>query len=112
MTRGPGRIERAIEAVLRDADRSYSIDELAQIAYGTAEVEKKHRVAVLRALRGVGRRVPLWHWITDQRRGSYFVTRLEAFAPTPTGYCVGDGGVPRARYNRSTRSWPTRKSAC
>jgi hypothetical protein len=61
MSRGPGRIERAVELALRDADRSYTVEELAQLAYpGIAEVEKKHRVVVLRALNNVANKAPLW----------------------------------------------------
>jgi hypothetical protein len=45
MRRGPGRIERAIAAVLDEAD-AFTIEDLCQRIYGGTE--KKHRVAVLR----------------------------------------------------------------
>jgi hypothetical protein len=48
MSRGPGRIERAIAAVLDEAD-AFTIEDLCQRIYGGTE--KKHRVAVLRATR-------------------------------------------------------------
>jgi hypothetical protein len=60
MSRGPGRIERAIAAVLDEAD-AFTIEDLCQRIYGGTE--KKHRVAVLRATRQVLKRrldVRLW----------------------------------------------------
>ncbi len=76
MSRGPGRIERAIENTLRDADRSYSTDELALIAYpGIATVEKKHRVVVLRALKNIAdnkKRLRLWLWRDFNAQGRHF----------------------------------------
>jgi hypothetical protein len=58
MSRGPGRIERIVERVLQDADRSFTVEELASLAYPHAlEIEKKHRVAVLRALNTVRKRM-------------------------------------------------------
>jgi hypothetical protein len=64
MSRGPGHVERAVEAALHDADRSFTVEELAQFAYGIVAVEKKHRVAVLRTLGKVEKRLPLWFWWT------------------------------------------------
>jgi len=50
MSRGPGRIERAIEqAFSADPEATHTIDDLA-LAAGLNRVEKKHRVAVLRAV--------------------------------------------------------------
>ena len=51
MSRGPGRIQRAIIAAFkRYPKRSFTTDELAVLAYpGVRRIEKKHRVAVLRA---------------------------------------------------------------
>jgi hypothetical protein len=51
MSRGPGRIERAIEeAFTANPSQTFTVDELVAIAYpGTDEIEKKHRVAVVRA---------------------------------------------------------------
>ena len=51
MSRGPGRIERAIRALL-DAhpDEAFTTDDLAAHCYPDADViEHKHRVAVVRA---------------------------------------------------------------
>jgi hypothetical protein len=51
MSRGPGRIQRAIIAAFeRCPKRSFTTDELVALAYpGVRRIEKKHRVAVLRA---------------------------------------------------------------
>jgi hypothetical protein len=62
MSRGPGCIERAIERTLREqSSRSFTVEELAGAAYPSADlIEKKHRVAVLRALSKVEKRMDLW----------------------------------------------------
>jgi hypothetical protein len=51
VSRGPGRIERAIiEAFTANPSMTFTVDDLAAIAYpGLNRIEKKHRVAVLRA---------------------------------------------------------------
>ena len=51
MSRGPGRIERAIAAVLDgEANNAFTTEDLCERVYsGVNRVEKKHRVAVLRA---------------------------------------------------------------
>ena len=60
MSRGPGRIERAIEAAFdAEPDNAFNIEDLCERVYhGLNRVEKKHRVAVLRAMRAVVRRRP------------------------------------------------------
>jgi hypothetical protein len=74
MSRGLGRIERAVATVLRDTDRSFSIDELALIAYhGINRAEKKHRVAVLRTLNNIADRMLLWFFRACKPGGQYFV---------------------------------------
>jgi hypothetical protein len=61
MSRGPGRIQRAIIAGFeRCPKRSFRTDELVALAYpGVRRIEKKHRVAVLRAA---------WHVAPKYRR--------------------------------------------
>jgi hypothetical protein len=51
MSRGPGRIERAIAVILNtEPDNAFTTEELCERIYcGVNRVEKKHRVAVLRA---------------------------------------------------------------
>jgi hypothetical protein len=54
-----------IEQTLRDADRSYTVEELARLAYPEiTQVEKKHRVAILRTFSNVEKRAPLWFFST------------------------------------------------
>ena len=59
MSRGPGVIERAVEATFAGHPSStFTVEELAALAYpGVNRVEKKHRVAVIRAADKVGRRM-------------------------------------------------------
>lgn len=65
MSRGPGRVERSVKETLRNTDRSYTVEELARIAYpDAATIEKKHRVSVLRAIPNVQNKVPLWFFNT------------------------------------------------
>ena len=51
MSRGPGRIERAIAAILDgEPNNAFTTEDLCERVYpGVNRVEKKHRVAVLRA---------------------------------------------------------------
>jgi hypothetical protein len=73
MSRGPGKIERAIERVLQ-TDRSYSVEELALLAYpGINRIEKKHRVAVLRALENIGNRMLVYRFRAYEPRKRHFV---------------------------------------
>lgn len=66
MSRGPGRIEAAIAAIFEaEPDQYFTIEDLAQRLYpGINRVDKKHRVAVLRAGRNVASRL----WWAAQRR--------------------------------------------
>jgi hypothetical protein len=53
MSRGLGRIERAVVAAMRvDPDNALTAGELCEQIYGVPP-EKKHRVAVLRAMRSI-----------------------------------------------------------
>jgi hypothetical protein len=60
MSRGPGRIERVIEGAFRThPSGTFTVEELVAIAYPeAAQVEKKHRVGVIRAADKVATR--LW----------------------------------------------------
>jgi hypothetical protein len=62
MSRGPGWVERAIAAYFEaEPSRTFSTDELVEAIYHDVErVEKKHRVAVLRAADNVIKRMPGW----------------------------------------------------
>lgn len=75
MSRGAGKIERAIGQALYDTDRSFLVEELVRIAYPEiTTVEKKHRVAVLRALDYVQERMLLWFFRTYEARARYFIS--------------------------------------
>ena len=62
MSRGPGRVERAILSLMRaDPDGAWTTEDLAEAAYPDAgAIEKRHRVAVLRAARRVVGGDPDW----------------------------------------------------
>jgi len=64
MSKGPGRIERAIRvAFTENGSRSYSVMELAAIAYpGVNRIEKKHRVSVIRAANNAANALGWWYW--------------------------------------------------
>jgi hypothetical protein len=74
MSRGPGKIERAIEAAfLKEPSRTFSTQELIPIAYpGRKAVEKKHRVAVLRAANKIARLL-WWRGRRSERPGGEVV---------------------------------------
>jgi hypothetical protein len=79
MSRGPGRVERAIRELF-DAhpDEAFVTDELAEHCYPNAgPIERKHRVAVLRAGRNVVKADPDWAalWIEHQGGGWVFANR-------------------------------------
>jgi hypothetical protein len=89
MSKGPGRVERAIEVVFRNnPDQTFSTDELWPFVYpGANRLEKKHRVSIIRAAKGVAERIGwrgrrqerprgqiIWHNLTDAR--SYRLAQL------------------------------------
>ena len=59
VSRGPGRIERAIEeAFTAEPSRAFTVEALALVAFqGVNRVAKKHRVATLRAAHNVSKRL-------------------------------------------------------
>ncbi len=64
MSRGPGVIERAVEAAFAsNPSGTFTVEELAVLAYpGLNRVEKKHRVAVIRAADKVATRCGWQGW--------------------------------------------------
>jgi hypothetical protein len=78
MSRGPGRIERAIEAAFTDApSRAFPVEDLVSVAFpGVNRVEKKHRVAALRAGHNVAKRLG---WRT--MRGGEYCASLTFYNP-------------------------------
>ena len=56
MSRGYGRIERAIlDRLTEEPDNAFTVEDLAEWIYDEEWVDKKHRVAILRALRTLRR---------------------------------------------------------
>jgi hypothetical protein len=74
MSRGTGRIERAIEtAFLHEPNRTFTLDELVSIAYpGLKRPEKRHHVAILRGAHNVAARLG-WHCWPSERPGHHMV---------------------------------------
>lgn len=65
MSKGLGRVQRKImEAFAQSTEGYFSTSELCHIVYQTDKIEKKHRVAVTRALRSLahGEFAFLWKW--------------------------------------------------
>jgi hypothetical protein len=54
MSRGPGRIQTAVEAaLLAEPRRMFTVEDLARCAYPGKVIEHKHLTAVRRALDGI-----------------------------------------------------------
>ena len=65
MSRGPGRVETAVEGLLRSAmaHETFTVSQIARRIYGWIDtVERKHTIAVRRALINVIERNPDWRW--------------------------------------------------
>lgn len=68
MSRGPGRVETLLRHVFLDSPEGiFTTAELCRHVYGRGRIEKKHRVAVLRALRSLARRSMPTLWRTVRR---------------------------------------------
>jgi hypothetical protein len=75
MSRGPGKIERAIEALFRErSDDAFTVEDIADRIYvGINRTEKRHRVSVLRAAKKVCDRMTDWTWYVGENRGNTLV---------------------------------------
>ncbi|CAH1653436.1 conserved hypothetical protein [Hyphomicrobiales bacterium] len=71
MSRGPGRVERIITSTFEgNPEGAFDVEELARLVYpGIEQVEKKHRVAVLRAARKVAHRMHWGYWHSSRPSG-------------------------------------------
>jgi hypothetical protein len=68
VSRGPGRIETSLRQLFLDQPEGiFTTAELCRHAYRQARIEKKHRVAVLRALKSLARRSMPSLWRTVRR---------------------------------------------
>jgi hypothetical protein len=74
MSRGPGRIERVIaDAFTNNPSATFTVADLAASAYpGVNRIEKKHRVAILRAAWSVYRKLG-WTAMREDRLGGELV---------------------------------------
>lgn len=57
----PGLVQQGLEQILRtNPNTSFTVTELAKTIYAVEKPAKKHRVVVLRALKAIGKRMPIW----------------------------------------------------
>jgi hypothetical protein len=75
MSRGPGKIERAVEAIFRDfPDNAYTVEDMIDRVYsGINRIEKKHRVSILRAAKRICVRSDEWTWLISGGLGGTLV---------------------------------------
>ena len=75
MSRGPGKIERAIRQLMADQpDGAWTVEDLAERVYpGVNQVEKKHRVSVLRVLKKVTADDPDWTLMRAENIGNTWI---------------------------------------
>jgi hypothetical protein len=75
MSKGPGRVSRAIEAALdAEPDNAFTVEDLCDRVYrGINRVEKKHRVAVLRAAKAIVARHPDLDCMTSEGLGTLVI---------------------------------------
>ncbi len=82
MSRGPGRVERAIKAAF-DAEptRVFTTEYLCTHVYaGTLKIEKKHRVSLIRAAKRVLQREHNWRMTRTHMPGAPFLFFNDAIA--------------------------------
>jgi hypothetical protein len=82
MSRGPGRVERAIKAAF-DAEptRVFTTEYLCTHVYaGATKIEKKHRVSLIRAAKRVLQREHNWRMTRTHMPGAPFVFFNETVA--------------------------------
>jgi hypothetical protein len=78
MSRGPGWVEQKVEAVFKaNGDNAFTTDDLCRRVYRPRSrkalpIEKKHRVAVIRAAKRVAERMG-WTWLMSWGRGGTLV---------------------------------------
>jgi hypothetical protein len=71
MSRGPGHIETKLLRLFSQQPPPLTTAQICQYVYDVAQVEKKHRVAVLRALKRLGKKrsIPtLWRMVQRYER--------------------------------------------
>ncbi len=80
MSRGPGRVERAIKAAFEaEPTRVFTTEYLCNHVYaGTPKIEKKHRVSLIRAAKRVLQRERNWRMTRTHMPGAPFLFFNEA----------------------------------
>ena len=75
MSRGPGKIERAVETVFdTEPDNAFTTEDLCDRVYlGVNRIERKHRVSVVRAAKKVCGRRDDWQLRTGDKLGGVLV---------------------------------------
>lgn len=72
MSRGAGRVEKAILQAFGESGKSYTVEDLFFLAYPDAStMERKHRIAIKRACANVCDRTGWKTWRKDSRGGGY-----------------------------------------
>jgi hypothetical protein len=110
MSRGPGRIERAIKAAFEaEPTRVFTTEHLCARVYpGVASIEKKHRVSLIRAAKRVVQREPNWRITRTHLPGAPFLFFNEAAVEAseiagPQGLSrMIDAALPRAAADRDS----------
>jgi hypothetical protein len=110
MSKGPGRVEQIIETIFRaEPDNGFTIEDLCERVYSDSidsyegRVEKKHRVAVVRAAKQVAKR--LRHIQIEKGFGKTLVVfnRYSVLS-----YAIARiKGDPMRRYRKRTGYWST-----
>jgi hypothetical protein len=79
VSKGPGRVETAIEkAFAEEPDNAFSVEDLCRWAYPGHIVEKKHRVSILRAIKD-RKDTACWH--VDMKLGVHEVGTAFFYTP-------------------------------
>ena len=75
MSRGPGRVQRRIKKLMQlEPSGAWTVEDLCDRVFeGTHQIEKKHRVSVIRALRAVVAGDPSWHVLQPDRFGGTLI---------------------------------------
>lgn len=109
MSRGPGKIERAIRDLMSERpDGAWTILDLCELVYqGAKRIKKKHRVSVLRTLHRIVENDPDWQFYRSVSMGKTLVVFNMA---NVTSFALGREKVdfcnryrnpdPRARFDR------------
>lgn len=114
MSKGPGRIQRAIKELFEsEPDNAFTTTELCERVYDVEETDKRHRIAVIRA----AKKIPgLDYWVSENLGNqlvfydslnvlSYAMARLKA----EENYRNADPALP-ASLEKRYRSGPSRQA--